>query len=99
MDISDCMELARANGFNSVTEAVMVARQARTEIERLEAELKAVVLTVVRTIGGTVENHPTSSINYLQRLRELVEFEKAHPGTYQHWCAGRETSLTKGDVD
>jgi hypothetical protein len=43
------------------------------QIERLQAEIK----TVVSVIGGTIEGHPTSSINYLQRLRELLRIECA----------------------
>lgn len=37
MDISDLMDICRANGFGSVTEAVTVARTARAENERLKA--------------------------------------------------------------
>lgn len=41
------------------------------EVEAREATLWA----VVQTIGGIVEGHPTSRVNLLQRLRELVKIE------------------------
>lgn len=34
--------------------------------------------TVVATIGGTVEGRPTQTINYLQRLRELMRNEERY---------------------
>lgn len=40
MDISDCMNLCRANGFDSVTDAVTAARLAKGKIEKLEKALK-----------------------------------------------------------
>jgi len=54
------------------------------EIKRLEAELDlsrqmlaAVKHSVVATVGGVdSEGYPTSEINYLQRLRILVEKER-----------------------
>ena len=52
-------------------------------VKALRLELQTTLAAVIGTIGGTVENNPTSSINYLQRLRELVDFEKDHPGTYE----------------
>lgn len=36
---------------------------------------RAQMSVILNTIGGTVEGRPTASINYLQRLRELVEKE------------------------
>lgn len=33
---------------------------------------------VATTVGGIVEGAPTSTLNYLQRLRELVEIEKRY---------------------
>lgn len=45
--------------------------------ERAERELAALKFTIVTTIGGTDnEGNPTSEINYLQRLRRLVDAEK-----------------------
>jgi len=40
-------------------------------------ELAAIRHSVVETIGGSVEGRPTQTINYLQRLRQLVAIEKA----------------------
>jgi multidrug resistance efflux pump len=36
VDASDLIELAKANGFESVTEAITVAKKSRAEIERLQ---------------------------------------------------------------
>lgn len=49
-------------------------------IEREKQARKAQITAVLHTIGGTVEGYPTQSINYLQRLRHLVEIEKAARG-------------------
>jgi hypothetical protein len=40
MDASDLIELARTNGFESVTEAITFAKRSRAEIERLRAALE-----------------------------------------------------------
>lgn len=55
---------------------------AEDENEKLKAEVKMLrdtektqVNHVVSIIGGTVEGRPTLTINYLQRLRELVDKE------------------------
>jgi hypothetical protein len=46
------------------------------QINSLEDRLAALKNTVVATIGGTdYEGNPTTEINYLQRLRILVEKE------------------------
>jgi hypothetical protein len=37
VDASDLIELAKANGFESVTEAITIAKKSRAEIERLRA--------------------------------------------------------------
>lgn len=45
-------------------------------IESLQEELRAIKNTIIATIGGSDdEGNPTSEINYLQRLRHLVEIE------------------------
>lgn len=63
--------------------AVRVSREhylwLKDQIEMLEQELAATQVTVVAIIGGEVEGRPTSTINYLQRLRELVDFEASTP--------------------
>lgn len=53
-------------------DACVLARQYLRSVDAL----RAVELTIVHVIGGTVEGNPTQTINYLQRLRELVEIEK-----------------------
>jgi hypothetical protein len=40
MDANDLIELARANGFESVTEAIAIAKKARAEIDRLRTALE-----------------------------------------------------------
>ena len=45
-------------------------KELRAEIERLHKH--AVIAAIVQTIGGEVEGHPTSSVNYLQRLRAVL---------------------------
>jgi len=57
---------------------------AKQEIERLRAELqlrndelRSIRHTIVATVGGVdYEGFPTSEINWLQRLRILLEKEK-----------------------
>lgn len=41
------------------------------------ARAPSVVRSIVHTVGGTVEGHPTSEINVLQRIRQLVEIERS----------------------
>ena len=50
---------------------------AESEAKAELASLRLVKGLVVDTIGGFVEGRPTQEINYLQRLRKLVELEKA----------------------
>jgi hypothetical protein len=45
------------------------------------AVLRSVIASIVYTVGGTVEGHPTHEINVLQRLRQLVEIEKGKSGS------------------
>ena len=61
-------------GYTTAFLAVQIAEAIDENVRR---DRNATVTAVVDTIGGTVEGHPTSSINYLQRLRELVAFEIA----------------------
>ncbi len=66
--------------FTSENIAIWIQKNLLNEkesrIKVLEQELSALKFTIVTTIGGKVEGHPTSEINYLQRLRELVRKEK-----------------------
>ena len=41
-----------------------------------EEHWRSRTMAIVHTAGGTVEGHPTSSINILQRVRELLAVEK-----------------------
>lgn len=43
--------------------------------EAIEVPIRAIETAVVATVGGAVEGRPTSAVNYLQRLRQLVDFE------------------------
>jgi hypothetical protein len=38
---------------------------------------RSLVAAIRDTVGGEVDGHPTSVINILQRVRQLVEIEKA----------------------
>jgi hypothetical protein len=50
---------------------------AHAEMDRLKQELATLKYTIVTTIGGVdYEGFPTSEINYLQRLRILLEKEQ-----------------------
>ena len=68
------------------------------ENERLKAELAlshqqiaALKFTIVTTIGGTdYEGFPTSEINYLQRLRILLEKEKETEALSQQLASANE---------
>lgn len=42
MDISDCMELCRANGFASLTEAITAARTSKAELEQLRTDYQRI---------------------------------------------------------
>jgi len=37
----------------------------------------SLVDTIAHVAGGLIEGHPTSRVNILQRIRQLVEIEKA----------------------
>lgn len=41
----------------------------------------AALLAVVSVAGGTVEGHPTSTVNILQRIRALRDIERCAPTT------------------
>ena len=79
--------------------------RARFEKEGREVQAR----TVVSVIGGTVEGAPTQTINYLQRLRELVQVEKESAETRKQalWdaaglvCSGcyDNEPLDEGDPD
>jgi len=55
----------------------MTATDPFEEIERLKASARSTMAAILDTIGGTVDGQPTSEINYLRRLRQLVEIERA----------------------
>jgi hypothetical protein len=46
-----------------------------SQIAEFTAAAHAIEVAVVHEAGGTVEGQPTSTINYLQRVRELREIE------------------------
>jgi len=54
----------------------MEALKLYEENKQLKASARSMMATILSTIGGTVEGQPTSEINYLQRLRQLVEIER-----------------------
>ena len=71
----------------TITGDVQLYLDAADEIERLRAQraaAEAAISSVVHTVGGTVEGHPTSEINYLQRLRELIRAEDASSSLHRH---------------
>lgn len=53
----------------------LAGRLAKGWMEKYEAS-EALLTTVVNIIGGEVEGAPTHRVNFLQRLRELVQREK-----------------------
>ncbi len=46
--------------------------------------------SIVHTAGGEIDGAPTSTVNILQRVRQLRDFADAHPGTWEHWRVGEE---------
>jgi hypothetical protein len=42
------------------------------------AAVQGVLAMAVQRLGGTVEGQPTSRVNFLQRIDELREIERAH---------------------
>lgn len=63
------------------------ALKAKCEFGELERE--AIAHAVVDTIGGTVEGMPTQTINYLQRLRELVRAEADLTACREELCVAK----------
>lgn len=49
-----------------------------TKLVLAETALSTTIFTVIEIIGGTVDGLPTQSINYLQRLRELLAVERSY---------------------
>lgn len=62
---------ARQERYTTNWEAIAAERG--TEI----ASLRGQISSIVAEIGGMVEGHPTGSHNVLQRVRELIDIEKA----------------------
>lgn len=52
--------------------------EAHNDLRLARDMARARVSAILQTIGGEVEGRPTSEVNFLQRLRELVQWEKAH---------------------
>lgn len=75
--ISDAMGRYRGHGplIEAVTRLAGDFHEAIAERDVQRQWRESLVMTVVDTIGGQVEGLPTQSINYLQRLRELVMAE------------------------
>jgi hypothetical protein len=57
----------------------------RLEIAELQAECQRIVTAVIYEVGGTAGGVPTSPINYLQRLRELVKKEAEFTTRAAEW--------------
>lgn len=51
------------------------AEELSTKLRTYEEYDRARMSALLKTIGGTVDGQPTSKINYLQRLRQLVKAE------------------------
>lgn len=52
-----------------------ITQFSKKKIEILKERELAVKYSIVDTVGGIVEGRPTNTMNYLQRLRELVNIE------------------------
>lgn len=66
----------------------------------VEEGTRAMKSAVLYTVGGTVEGHPTSAINYLQRLRQLVRIEKAARQISDwHAVSGNAGYVSADDLD
>lgn len=79
-DGKPCPSCGSTTKFHMVNRRYCWAYQ-QNALELLRDELIALKHTIVATIGGTDdEGNPTSEINYLQRLRRLVEIEASVKG-------------------
>lgn len=88
--------------------AILAAKAQGYEV--MEQRLRAAEAAAVSTVGGLVEGAPTTRINYLQRLRALVEKEQGYEAAvadnaalltwidrwgHASWCE-RNASITAG---
>lgn len=82
MSDDDLLFHKTSNGLRAHPEtlAVRVSREhylwLADRIDLLSSEVRAIHAAVIQTVGGVVDGHPTQSINYLQRLRQLVDRER-----------------------
>jgi hypothetical protein len=85
MDIKTLRELCEKAADTELAAARTALLELLDEVERLRKEVRllneninAIKWSIVDTVGGvSYDGEPTSTLNYLQRLRILVEKEKA----------------------
>lgn len=63
-------------GKNTFGDIADLIEELSRQADISKQETNAIRWSVVGTVGGQVEGMPTQTINYLQRLRELVENEQ-----------------------
>ncbi len=62
--------------LDKINDGRMLAIRVSAEHYRWLCNVRSTIVAITHTAGGKVEGHPTSVINILQRIRELVEIEK-----------------------
>lgn len=70
----------RVDGFSEVAWcrwAIVTIRELQGRVELSGQDLDARIHSICSELGGLVEGRPTSSINYLQRIRQLRRAERA----------------------
>lgn len=72
----DTLRRERDEAVKGYNEAVGTLAERDKQITLLKQIGKTTISTICYELGGMVERHPTSSIDYLQRVRELRRIEK-----------------------
>jgi hypothetical protein len=80
VDASDLIELAKANGFESVTEAITIAKKSRAEIERLQHHIACAEDAMQKMMG--VAKQADAEIERLRAARDemLVALKAVYAG-------------------
>ena len=105
-------ELTELKETIAIQNALLTKANKALALLREEREYVATIkASIVDTVGGVDdEGNPTSELNYLQRLRQLVKKEKelallrevaeaAQNLQQEPWYSGRRMNLAKADLD